>query len=76
MCQGVCMWCRAAEAGLGAAVSALLEAGADGRAHPVTSYSPLYIACYHGRTDIVKLLLVHFPHAVQVSARIKHLFRS
>ncbi|XP_037875630.1 leucine-rich repeat serine/threonine-protein kinase 1 isoform X2 [Bombyx mori] len=55
----------AAEAGLTTAVAALLDAGADGRAHPVTKYSPLYIACYHGRLDIVKLLLSYFPEAVQ-----------
>lgn len=58
----------AAEAGLTTAVAALLDAGADGRAHPVTKYSPLYIACYHGRLDIVKLLLYYFPEAVQVSS--------
>ncbi|KAJ0169751.1 hypothetical protein K1T71_014357 [Dendrolimus kikuchii] len=55
----------ASEAGLTTAVAALLDCGADGRAHPVTKYCPLYIACYHGRPEIVKLLLAHFPHAVQ-----------
>lgn len=58
--------CRASEAGLTSAVAALLEKGADGRAHPVTKYCPLYIACYHGHVEIVKLLLAAFPEAVQV----------
>ncbi|CAB3231871.1 unnamed protein product [Arctia plantaginis] len=55
----------ASEAGLTPAVAALLEKGADGRAHPVTKYCPLYIACYHGHVEIVKLLLSAFPEAVQ-----------
>ncbi|XP_038220950.1 leucine-rich repeat serine/threonine-protein kinase 1 [Zerene cesonia] len=45
--------------------SVLVGAGADGRAHPVTRYGPLYIACYHGHVDIATLLLAHFPEAVQ-----------
>ncbi|XP_063898868.1 ankyrin-2-like [Helicoverpa armigera] len=57
----------ASEAGLTQAVSSLLDAGADGRAHPVTKYCPLYIACYHGHADIARLLLASFPQAVQVS---------
>ncbi|CAH0730719.1 unnamed protein product, partial [Brenthis ino] len=55
----------ASELGATAAASALVEAGADGRAHPVTRYGPLYIACYHGHQDIAQLLLQHFPEAVQ-----------
>ncbi|KAJ8705805.1 hypothetical protein PYW08_012851 [Mythimna loreyi] len=55
----------ASEAGCTSAVSSLLDAGADGRAHPVTKYCPLYIACYHGHVDIAKLLLQAFPEAVQ-----------
>uniref|UniRef100_A0A2H1VY97 SFRICE_018270 n=1 Tax=Spodoptera frugiperda TaxID=7108 RepID=A0A2H1VY97_SPOFR len=55
----------ASEAGLTAAVSSLLDAGADGRAHPVTKYCPLYIASYHGHVEIAKLLLASFPEAVQ-----------
>lgn len=47
-------------------VKVLLENGADGRFHPVTKYSPLYIACYHGHKDIVEMLLVRFPELVQV----------
>ncbi|XP_047039612.1 leucine-rich repeat serine/threonine-protein kinase 1-like [Helicoverpa zea] len=55
----------ASEAGLTQAVSSLLDAGADGRAHPVTKYCPLYIACYHGHADIARLLLASFPQAVK-----------
>ncbi|CAG2179456.1 unnamed protein product, partial [Oppiella nova] len=33
-------------------VELLISAGADGRIHPVTKYSPLYIACYLGRKEI------------------------
>ncbi|CAG4936611.1 unnamed protein product [Parnassius apollo] len=55
----------ACEAGSASAASALVSAGADGRAHPVTRYGPLYIACYHGHADIARLLLAHFPEAVQ-----------
>lgn len=57
---------RASELGATSAAAALVAAGADGRAHPVTKYGPLYIACYHGHLDIAKLLLQHFPEAVQV----------
>ncbi|CAK1555976.1 unnamed protein product [Leptosia nina] len=56
---------RASELGNLAAASVLVGAGADGRAHPVTRYGPLYIACYHGHSDIASLLLTHFPEAVQ-----------
>ncbi|XP_069363530.1 leucine-rich repeat serine/threonine-protein kinase 1 isoform X1 [Maniola hyperantus] len=55
----------ASELGAKAAATALVAAGADGRAHPVTCYGPLYIACYHGHVDIAQLLLTHFPEAVQ-----------
>ncbi|CAG9574165.1 unnamed protein product [Danaus chrysippus] len=55
----------ASELGATSAAAALVAAGADGRAHPVTKYGPLYIACYHGHLDIAKLLLQHFPEAVQ-----------
>ncbi|KPJ18810.1 Leucine-rich repeat serine/threonine-protein kinase 1 [Papilio machaon] len=56
---------RACETGSAASAAALVSAGADGRAHPVTRYGPLYIACYHGHKDIATLLLTHFPEAVQ-----------
>ena len=41
-------------------VQLLLNYGADARVHPVTKYSPLYIACYNGHKDIVELLLKVF----------------
>ena len=41
-------------------VQLLLNYGADARVHPVTKYSPLYIACYNGHKDIVDLLLKVF----------------
>lgn len=47
-------------------VRLLLDHGADCRIHPVTKYCPLYIACYHGKIEIVELLLRHFPKQVQV----------
>lgn len=48
---------RACEDGQLEVARLLLEHGADSRAHLVTHYSPLYVACYRGRTDIVPLLL-------------------
>lgn len=56
----------ASEMGLAEAVRALVGAGADGRSHPVTRYSPLYVACYHGNRDIAETLLLHFPEMMQV----------
>lgn len=47
-------------------VRALLDAGADGRCHPVTRYSPLYISCYHGHLQVVEMLLSKFPELVQL----------
>lgn len=52
--------------GLIDAVKALVAAGADGRSHPVTRYSPLYVACYHGNKNIAEILLLNFPEMVQV----------
>ncbi|XP_018323262.1 leucine-rich repeat serine/threonine-protein kinase 1 isoform X2 [Agrilus planipennis] len=46
-------------------VKLLLDNGADGKSHPVTKYSPLYIACYHGHKEIVEMLLLKFPELVQ-----------
>ena len=38
-------------------VRLLLDHGAEGRIHPVTRYSPLYIAAYNGRKDVVEVML-------------------
>ncbi|KAL3278816.1 hypothetical protein HHI36_016337 [Cryptolaemus montrouzieri] len=46
-------------------VKVLLEHGADGRYHPITKYSPLYIACYHGYLEIAEIILLRFPELVQ-----------
>ncbi|XP_015840648.1 leucine-rich repeat serine/threonine-protein kinase 1 isoform X3 [Tribolium castaneum] len=46
-------------------VKVLLDHGADGRYHPVTKYSPLYIACHYGHRDIVEMLLLRFPELIQ-----------
>ncbi|OXA37186.1 Leucine-rich repeat serine/threonine-protein kinase 1 [Folsomia candida] len=57
---------KACEIGNKELVRMLLDAGADGRIHPVTKYSPLYISCYHGHKEMVSMLLKKFPHLVQV----------
>ena len=51
------LFIRAAEVGHKEIVQLLLNHGADARVHPVTKYSPLYIACYNGHKDIAELLL-------------------
>uniref|UniRef100_T1K991 non-specific serine/threonine protein kinase n=1 Tax=Tetranychus urticae TaxID=32264 RepID=T1K991_TETUR len=56
----------ACEEGREEVVRLLVDYGADGRIHPVTKYSPLYIACYSGRTAIVDYLLTKFPELVNV----------
>ncbi|XP_068220598.1 leucine-rich repeat serine/threonine-protein kinase 1 isoform X12 [Palaemon carinicauda] len=58
---------KACEEGQREMVRLLLDHGADGRIHPVTKYSPLYIACYYGRRDIAEMLLKKFPTLVNVS---------
>lgn len=57
---------RACEVGNRKIVKLLLDNGADGRCHPVTKYSPLYIACYQGHREVVEMLLIKFPELVQV----------
>lgn len=54
--------CEACEKEL---VTLLLENGADGRIHPVTKYSPLYIACYNGHREIAEMLLQKFPELIR-----------
>lgn len=56
----------ACEVGNRKIVKILLDNGADGRCHPVTKYSPLYIACYQGHREVVEMLLIKFPELVQV----------
>ena len=34
--------------------------------HPVTKYSPLYIAAYNGKKDVVEILLKKFPHLISM----------
>nr|CAD7202602.1 unnamed protein product [Timema douglasi] len=46
-------------------VKLLLDHGADGRIHTVTRYSPLYIASYNGRKDIVDIILKRYPELIQ-----------
>jgi ankyrin repeat protein len=53
----ICVPNSACEVGQKEIVKILLEHEADGRIHPVTKYSPLYISCYYGRKEIVELLL-------------------
>ena len=57
---------KASEYGHRDVVSFLIESGADGRMHPVTKYSPLYIAAYNGKKDIVEILLKKFPELINV----------
>lgn len=56
---------KASEIGHREIVHLLLANGADARVHPVTKYSPLYIACYNGHKEVVELLLRKFPELVQ-----------
>uniref|UniRef100_A0A182QR29 non-specific serine/threonine protein kinase n=1 Tax=Anopheles farauti TaxID=69004 RepID=A0A182QR29_9DIPT len=55
----------AAQAGSERIVQQLLDAGADGRAHAVTKYSPLYTAVHNGHTAVAAMLLERFPELVQ-----------
>ncbi|XP_071041167.1 leucine-rich repeat serine/threonine-protein kinase 1 isoform X3 [Parasteatoda tepidariorum] len=58
---------KACEEGQKEIVKLLLENGADGRIHPITKYSPLYIACYYGRKDITEIIIKKFPELVVVT---------
>nr|XP_018906420.1 PREDICTED: leucine-rich repeat serine/threonine-protein kinase 1 isoform X2 [Bemisia tabaci] len=55
----------ASEMGRKDIVKLLLEHDADGRIHPVTRYSPLYIACFKQCKEVVDILLKKFPELVQ-----------
>uniref|UniRef100_A0A8D9F0T5 Leucine-rich repeat serine/threonine-protein kinase 1 n=2 Tax=Cacopsylla melanoneura TaxID=428564 RepID=A0A8D9F0T5_9HEMI len=55
----------ACESGKKALVRLLLDHGADGRCHPVTRYSPLYIASFKGHKEVVEHLLKVFPEQIQ-----------
>ncbi|KAA0183484.1 hypothetical protein HAZT_HAZT011028 [Hyalella azteca] len=57
---------KACEEGHKELVKLLLECGADDRIHPVTKYSPLYIAANCGRKDIAEMLLKRFPGLASV----------
>jgi ankyrin repeat protein len=57
---------KACENGHKEVVTFLLEKGSDGRIHAVTKYSPLYVAAFNGRRDIVEVLLKKFPNLINV----------
>ncbi|KAG1714290.1 Leucine-rich repeat serine/threonine-protein kinase 1 [Nymphon striatum] len=57
---------KACEEGQKEIVKLLIECSADERIHPVTRYSPLYVAAYYGRREICEILLKKFPQLVQV----------
>ncbi|OQR71712.1 leucine-rich repeat serine/threonine-protein kinase 1-like [Tropilaelaps mercedesae] len=48
---------KASEDGNVDLVKTLIEFGADGRLHPLTKHSPLYIAASRGKKDVVDILL-------------------
>ncbi|XP_019848391.2 leucine-rich repeat serine/threonine-protein kinase 1 isoform X2 [Bactrocera dorsalis] len=55
----------ASQAGYEGITNRLLDAGADGRSHAVTKYSPLYVAVHHGYYNIAKLMLERFPELIK-----------
>ena len=57
---------KASEHGQKEVVKYLLEAGARAVIHPVTKYSPLYIAAYNGKKDIVEVVLKRYPELINV----------
>ncbi|KAL9897903.1 leucine-rich repeat kinase isoform 1-T1 [Glossina fuscipes fuscipes] len=57
----------ASQSGFESITNRLLDAGADGRSHTVTKYSPLYAAVHHGHYNITKIMLERFPDLVQQS---------
>ena len=57
---------KASEHGQREVVKFLIEKGAAAVIHPVTKYSPLYIAAYNGKKEIVEILLKKFPELINV----------
>ena len=57
---------KASEHGQRDVVRYLIEQGARAIIHPVTKYSPLYIAAYNGKREIVEILLKKFPELINV----------
>lgn len=57
---------KSSEHGQREVVKYLLERGARAQIHPVTKYSPLYIAAYNGKKDIVEILLKKFPELINM----------
>ena len=57
---------KASEHGQKEVVKFLIERGASAVIHPVTKYSPLYIAAYNGKKEIVEILLKKFPELINV----------
>ena len=57
---------KASEHGQREVVKFLIEKGAFAVIHPVTKYSPLYIAAYNGKKEIVEILLKKFPELINV----------
>lgn len=47
----------ACEVGKKDLVKMLLDHKADGRIHPITRYSPLYVVAFKGKKDVFELLL-------------------
>jgi len=56
---------RACQSGYESITQRLLDAGADGRSHAVTKYSPLYAAVHSGHLGIARLMLDRFPELIQ-----------
>ncbi|XP_022171675.1 leucine-rich repeat serine/threonine-protein kinase 1 isoform X1 [Myzus persicae] len=55
----------ACEVGKKDLVKLLLDHKADGRIHPITRYSPLYIVAFKGKKDVFELLLKKFPDLIR-----------
>lgn len=51
------LFISACEVGKKDIVKMLLDHKANGRIHPITRYSPLYIVAFKGKKDVVEILL-------------------